>query len=402
MNGNPEKITRISEYIAGLLNKENGRQLYDRYQEAFEPIGPQELFAAFYNLMEKGLPPKELLGVLDKVINVAYEGLTAHPWKMPENNGFIIALMMENQALIEQLEEIKGILREEDKLSRKEKLIPKVEELQRFNHHYLKKENLLFPYLERKMERFGGLSIMWSLHDEARAKMKKVLQCLESEQGLDPEFNQQIGSLFFILHGLVKKEELILFPAASELISEEEWADMERQSLEYEFPFIGKPEEEKERVNKTVLGKRLDWAADGGSKFRTETGELDFEQILMIFNALPVDMTFVDEHNKVRYFTRPKDRFFPRSPAIIGRDVDKCHPPESVHVVHQIIEGFRSGKQDTATFSINLKGKTILIQYFALRNPEGEYKGVLEASQDITGIRNLEGERRLLQFEQEE
>ena len=399
MNGNPEKIIRISEYIQGLLNKENGRQLYDRYQDAFEEVGPQDLFGAFYRLMEKGLQPKELLGVLDKVINVAYEGLSAHPWKMPANNGFLLSLMMENQALIEKLEAIKGVLREEDQLSRKEKLIPRVEELLRFNHHYLKKENILFPYMERKMEQFGGLSIMWSLHDEAREKMKQVLRCLESGQGLDPEFNRQIGSLFFILHGLVKKEELILLPAASEVLTEEEWAEMGKQSLEYEFPFIEKPEEQPESAEETTFQRRLELERYGTCKFKTETGELDFEQILMIFNALPVDMTFVDEHNKVRYFSRPKDRFFPRSPAIIGRDVDKCHPPESVHVVHQIVESFRSGNRDTATFWINLKGKMILIQYFALRNSEGEYKGVLEVSQDITEIKSLEGERRLLQWE---
>ena len=333
MKDNPEKIIQISEYIQGLLNKENGRQLYDRYQEAFEEIGPGDLFGAFYNLMEKGIKPKNLLGVLDKVINVAYEGLCAHPWKMPGSAGFIVCLMMENQALLEKLEEIKEILKEEDQQARIEQLIPRIEELQRFNHHYLKKENILFPYLERKLERFGGLAIMWSLHDEARARMRQVLLCLESGQGSDPEFNRQIGSLFFILHGLVKKEELILFPAASELITEEEWAAMERQSLEYEFPFIEKPEEREDKIEDPSFRKRLDLATDGTHKFKTETGELDFDQILMIFNALPVDMTFVDEHNKVRYFSRPKDRFFPRSPAIIGRDVDKCHPPESVHVV---------------------------------------------------------------------
>ena len=95
MNGNPEKIIRISEYIQGLLNKENGRQLYDRYQVAFEEVCPQDLFGAFYRLMEKGLQPKELLGVLDKVINVAYEGLSAHPWKMPEYK-MVISLLSIN------------------------------------------------------------------------------------------------------------------------------------------------------------------------------------------------------------------------------------------------------------------------------------------------------------------
>jgi DUF438 domain-containing protein len=110
-------------------------------------------------------------------------------------------------------------------------------------------------------------------------------------------------------------------------------------------------------------------------------------------------MTFVDENNKVKFFTRPKDRIFPRSPAIIGRDVDKCHPPQSVHVVHEIIDSFRNGKKDHATFWINIKEKMILIQYFALRDSMGVYKGVLEVSQDITEIRALEGEKRLLHWE---
>jgi len=109
-------------------------------------------------------------------------------------------------------------------------------------------------------------------------------------------------------------------------------------------------------------------------------------------------MTFVDQHNKVRFFTRPKDRIFPRSPAIIGRDVNKCHPPDSVHVVEEIVEAFRRGERDTATFWIKIRDRMILIQYFAMRNEDGQYRGVLEVSQDITEIQALEGERRLLEW----
>lgn len=131
---------------------------------------------------------------------------------------------------------------------------------------------------------------------------------------------------------------------------------------------------------------------------KTETGVLKLEQILMIFNTLPVDVTLVDENNKVRFFNKPKDRLFPRSPAVIGRDVKNCHPPQSVHVVNEIVESFRTGKQDNATFWIELKGRMILIKYFALRDPAGNFKGTLEVSQDITDIKKLEGERRLLHW----
>lgn len=201
----------------------------------------------------------------------------------------------------------------------------------------------------------------------------------------------EIGKLFFAMLGIVKKENLILFPAAMELMDESEWEDMNRQSTEYGFPFIERPPIEE--------GEKIEIHGFEGMKFKTETGELSFEQIMLLFNALPVDLTFVDENNKVRFFTKPKDRTFPRSPAVIGRDVRNCHPAESVHVVDKIIDAFREGSRDTANFWIDFKGRKLLIQYFALRNSKGEYKGVLEVTQDITDIKKLEGERRLLQWE---
>ena len=118
-----------------------------------------------------------------------------------------------------------------------------------------------------------------------------------------------------------------------------------------------------------------------------------------MFNHLPVDITFVDENNKVKYFSTPKKRIFPRTKSVIGRDVHNCHPPESVHIVEQIVESFKSGKKDVASFWINMKGELLLIQYFAVRDENGNYKGVMEVSQEISEIRNLQGENRLLDWE---
>jgi PAS domain S-box-containing protein len=219
-----------------------------------------------------------------------------------------------------------------------------------------------------------------------------VIECLQRPDCQEAELNIGLGSLFFDLHGLVQKEELLLFPAASEILEEYEYMEMQKQSQEYGFPFIERPEAEHQEQQTAAVLKE-------GYFLKTETGVLDLEQILQIFNTLPVDMTMVDENNKVRFFTRPKDRIFPRSPAIIGRNVENCHPPESVHVVNEIIESFRAGKEDSARFWIGLKGKKIMIQYFALRDSDGRYKGVLEVSQDITEIVGLEGERRLLHWE---
>jgi hypothetical protein len=232
---------------------------------------------------------------------------------------------------------------------------------------------------------------MWSLHDEVRRLLKKAKQTLADGESSEQQVNMAIAALFFGILGVKKKEELILFPAACEVLSEQDWVQMHSQSLEYDFPFIVKERTASEEKEQTII------SSDG--IFRTETGEMNFDEILMVFNALPVDLTFVDEHNKVRYFTRPKDRIFPRSPAVIGRNVKNCHPSESVHVVEEIIESFRAGKEDNAKFWINIKGKTVLIQYFALRDNLGGYRGVLEVSQDITDIKNIDGERRLLTWD---
>ncbi len=390
MNSDNIRVNRLVDYVKGLKNKLDGVELYNKYKEDIESVKPQEVFEIFYSLIEEGVQPKEILVFLDKVINVFYKSLLNYKWEKPKNDNFLMDLINENEALVKKTDEIKLLMKEPELSIRKQMLLPKVNELHEFNDHYLKKENILFPYMEKTMDKFHGLSIMWELHDVVRNQIKDAVNVIEDVHSTEQEVNKSIANLFFGILGVKKKEELILFPAASEVLSDDDWYQMHKQSLEYGFPFIEKSstEVEDEKIKKIY----------NNGVIKTETGILNFEEVLMIFNALPVDMTFVDEHNKVKYFTRPKDRIFPRSPAVIGRDVNNCHPPASVHIVEEIIESFKSGKEDNAKFWLNLKGKTILIQYFALRDDNGNYKGVLEVSQDITEIKSLEGERRLLKW----
>ena len=385
-----ERTERLIDYVKGLKSNLDGKELYLKYKDDIENVVPQEAFEVFYSLIEEGTEPNEILVFLDKVINVFYKSLYNYRWEKPKNDNFLMDLINENEALVRKTDEIKILLKEPNLQVKKENLLPKIEELQEFSDHYLKKENILFPYMENAMPKFQGLSIMWELHDVVRERLKEGIKVIKDDCSSEEQLNKAIADIFFGMLGLKKKEELILFPAASEVLSDEDWYQMHKQSLEYNFPFIEKPNINVDNDEEIEILQ--------SDKFRTETGELSFEEILMIFNALPIDLTFVDENNRVKYFTRPKDRIFPRSPAVIGRDVNNCHPPASVHIVEEIVESFRSGKEDFAKFWINIKGKMILIQYFALRDKEGKYKGVLEVSQDITEIRQLDGERRLLKW----
>lgn len=383
------RVNKLYEYVKGLKQNDDGRELYVKYKEDIENVKPQEAFEVFKMLLDEGTMPNEILVFLDKVINAFYKSLTCYKWEMPKNDNFLKDLYLENDGLVKRTDEIKELLKETDIKTKKEKILTKVTELEEFNDHYLKKENILFPYMEKTNLKFEGTKIMWSLHDIIRNLIKTAQDVLGDESSTNQQLNIAIANLFFGILGVKKKEELILFPAASEVLSESDWYEMHKQSLEYNFPFINK---EKIAVDDHVKEEFINGI------FKTETGELTFDEIALIFNNLPVDMTFVDENNKVRYFTKPKDRIFPRSPAVIGRNVNNCHPPESVHVVEEIVESFRAGKEDSAKFWINIKGKMVLIQYFALRNSEGIYKGVLEVSQDITEIKSLDGERRLLKW----
>lgn len=388
-----ERIDQFCSYLDVMSNPPDGlasKALYEKNKDLLLSLSPQEIFMAFTRQLDKGSSTDDILQYLNKIINVLYKGLSSYLWEKPAVGTFLAILTDENQALLALLDTIRGLLRQGNWQDNHDRLLTLLDDLAAFDSHYLKKENILFPSMEKVDSRFNGLSIMWALHDQARSQIRHVRELIR--EGADDErvFHTLIGQLLFTLHGLVIKENLILFPAASELFTDQELEQMLVQSFDYGFALIEPP------LRPTIQALH----ATDGLLMSTETGSLRASEAILLFNSLPIDLTFVDEHNKVRYFNNAKDRFFPRSPAVIGRDVSRCHPPESVHTVLEIIESFRSGKRDTASFWIRLKGRLILIRYFALRSEEGDYRGVLEVSQDITDIQGIEGERRLLQWDE--
>jgi PAS domain S-box-containing protein len=401
INNSENRVKDLLAFSLGIMNGEDGKVLIEKYKAAIEHITPYDMLALEDKQMQMGITPKLIKKDVEKVLNVFYNSLEKFPWKKPDEDTFLYHLMLENEALIFKLNQLKKIFKkyrgeENEKFIQMQKeLLPLFKELVEFEIHYVKKENILFPYLEKKWKSYRPLSVMWSLHDDIRKNLKSIISMLENPNTKWEDFNQKLGEYFFLTFGMVQKENLIIFPVAAETVDEAEWIDMYNQSFEYPFPFIEKPK----KVEKSI--KEQQTAHNFGEQnlgFQTETGNLSFEQVLLAFNHLPVDITFVDENDKVRFFSKAKDRFFPRSPAIVGRDVRNCHPPESVHIVEKIIEEFKKGNRDVADFRIKMRGKYILIRYFAMRNEAGEYKGILEVGEDITEISKMNDEKRLLDW----
>jgi len=150
--------------------------------------------------------------------------------------------------------------------------------------------------------------------------------------------------------------------------------------------------EDKKRILKETAP-----APEGVLQF--ETGSLSEEEIEAILNALPVDISFVDANDAVKYFNKAEKRIFVRTKAVIGRKVQLCHPQKSVHIVNKILEAFKTGKKDVAEFWITTNNRLIHIRYFAVRDKNGKYLGTMEATQDLTDIKKIEGQKRLLDWE---
>jgi uncharacterized protein len=384
-----EKMERIAEYIDAISSGKHSMELYREYEDDILSVEAEELFTLFFDRLKQGESPEQVLLYLDRLMHVFARSLATKPVMIPKDS-FIDHLIRENEQMANRMDAIKKILARSEVEKFRDDLLVKFEELLDFNVHYVKKENILFPYLEKSDQKFTGVSIMWSLHDQMRKTLKSILTELKKVDFNQKAFIIDVGRYFFQVYGLIQKEELILYPVALNVLPSDVHDQMRNQSFELGFAFIEPPIQPTDESSNEPFN---DWI------YRSETGELTYEQLTLFINALPVDCTLIDEHNKVRYFTRPKDRIFPRSPAIIGRDVQNCHPADSVEVVNKIIDAFRNNKRDVATFWIDMRGKKLLIQYFALRDAQGAYKGTLEVSQDITEIQKLEGQRRLLQWE---
>jgi len=355
-------------------------------------------------LIKEGLPVQEVLKLCDvhgEVLKgmVDQEGARIAPPGHP-----VHTFRQENIALGKECNQIRNLIEKAGKIKNQIPVKLWMDLRQHFNDlmdvdkHYRRKENLLFPYLE-KYEITGPPTVMWGKDDEIREQLKGAIQALtELDKPNKEEFNSLLAWIInpsiTALEEMIYKEEEILFPMCLDTLTDLEWYEIYLQSDEIGYCLYD-PKEKWQPQDMTEIPVRK----VASEKIQLQTGNFSLEELAAIFNTLPVDLTFVDKEDKVRFFSNNPDRIFDRNRAILGRKVQLCHPPSSVDIVQKILDDFRSGRESQASFWITLGDKFIHIAYFALRDEAGEYLGTLEVSQDLTKLRKLEGERRLLHYE---
>ncbi len=391
-NHKEKRIAKLVELFRVVIRGEMNPELYSSYQEVIESVCPADVIAVVDDLVRLNIPMPELKKGINKALNLLNKSLQEFSYSPPEPNSFTGLLIQNNEQLDNRLKAIRPLfiaINQSNKPALRLELIEKFTDLLKVDLHYQIKENVFFPKVEKYLPDYRCLQVMWSFHDDIRRNLKSVIQMLNGTDLDLKAFNRLVGDLYFNMYAIRFREERILFPIVSEFIPENELRAMIGESLEIGFPFV-QPQNSSEEFQEKKIG--IPGEVD------LQTGFLSAEQIRLIFNHLPVDITYVDENNQVKFYSTPEKRIFRRTNSIIGRDVKNCHPHESVHVVEQIVEAFRKGEKDKASFWIQMKDEFILIQYFAVRDEQGRYKGVVEVSQEITEIRNIQGEQRLLDW----
>ena len=387
-----EKIQQLDFFMKELIeatDKYKKREIYNKYEKYIQFIKPIDLFYLNMYKRDTNYSIEAIKENADKFVNVFYHGLSSVE-KTSYDHIFFNSLLTENKAMEDHLNTLKKYFKKNQIDSNKEKLIKGFELCLQFEKKFVKKENILFPHLEKVLPSTMPLQIIWTLHDDSRKLIKELLVELKKPLIDEDEFFFLIGQYYYLIFGLNIKDQLILFPVAEMVLSKEILNKIYVESFEYGYALSEiKPD--------STFFKDIEETVFKG-EFKTKTGSLSLKEIDLIFSYLPLDITFVDKDNKVKYFNNRKERHFPRNPSVIGRLVKHCHPPKSVKIVEEIIDAFKEGKKDFAEFWITMNDVMLYITYAAVRDESNNYLGILEISQDITNIRALEGNKRLLDW----
>ncbi|MDR3544062.1 MAG: DUF438 domain-containing protein [Desulfosporosinus sp.] len=412
LDNHRQRRETLKQIIRDIHQNKDPQALKERFRELLSDVGATEIAALEQELIQEGLAATEIKSLCDVHVSVFQDSLDKQP-KVQEQGGHPVhTFRKENQAVEKVVQAIRPILEQLPNMNQDANLEAKLKDWQ-FQHqqlleiekHYSRKENILFAYLE-KHGVSGPPKVMWAIQDDIRAQLKQISHALSRPHIERKELAELIQTTALpalqAIEDLIYKEDNIMFPMSMETLTEGEWAAIAEQSGEIGYALIkpdfgwipsAPPEPPVDPGAFQVNYERGKDDTQGLLPF--QTGALTLEQISLIFNHLPVDITFVDEKDIVRYFSFGKERIFQRSKAIIGRNVQNCHPPDSVHIVNKIVSDFKSGLRDSAEFWIHMNGQFVYIQYFAVRDPNGTYRGTIEVTQDIQKIRTLQGDKRI-------
>ncbi len=391
-----KKKAIVMDVIRALHAGLDVEQAKERILREVGPLSSAEITGIEQSLIDEGVDPEEIKAFCN-VHALLFESALAQNIASSDSASHPLSILRrENEEIRRILKDVKAAVEGGNGTQALAKVRAALQELKGVEQHYALKENAIFPFLEK--HGFSGPSqVMWAKDNDVRSLLREAeagLASGKSAGGLSEANRSALNRLMEEVEGMIFKEENILFPTAQEKLQPEEWV----------------------RVLESFRQIGLAWGAvstveaplDALSQVRQEaaeaspgmvdlgTGKLSQEQLVAILNTLPVDVSFVDAQDKVRYFNQSGERIFPRSSSVIGRSVQNCHPPQSVHKVNAILDAFRRNERQSAEFWINLGGRFVSIRYFAVRGDAGRYLGCLEVCQDLTGLRALEGERRLL------
>jgi len=401
-----ERQKVLKAIIRDLHGGEDTDVLKQRFRQLVRGVEASEIAKMEQALMNEGLPPEEIKALCNVHVEIFKDALAEQDRPEPPPGHPVHTFMKENRVCEDIMSQISMLIGRlghppgKEAFEKHQKALDALlGRLSEINTHYIRKENQLFPMLEA--HHFTGPSqVMWSIHDDIRAHLKQAREAFEKKDA-----GRTVTSLqeaIQAIRDMIYKEEFILFPTSIEMLTESEWVSVKRGEVDIGFAWVVPDEGWPEKIivkSEGAIPEAGDVHKNVAGALGLDTGHMTQDQINLMLTHLPVDLTFVDENDRVAYYSEGPERIFPRSPAIIGREVRNCHPPKSVHLVNKILDAFKSGFRDTAEFWIELGGKFIYIRYFAVRDAKDHYRGTLEVSQDLTKIRKLEGQQRLLDWE---
>ncbi len=409
INNRQQRIEIMKNLIRQLHNGVSEEQVKHQLETMLDEADYSDVFLMEVQLAQEGIPAEKIQELCDTHTRVLKKHLDLSETPETVAGHPVNTFVQENRELMKTTGQVRLLMKKLEALPDEADATEPMRAIQGLlnglmdvDKHYRRKEYLLFPFFE-KNNLPGPPMVMWGKHDEARNLLKETIAGLQQGETMTAA-EAKAYNLFTVtpaieaIDDMIYKEEKIMFPTALNLLTEQDWYEIYLQSDEYGY---------------CLFAPQFEWTPDGGfhkeikkpaaagGRIQMPTGSFSLEELIAAFGTLPFDLTFVDKDDTVRYFSPGKERIFDRSRAILGRKVQYCHPPKSVHIVNQIVKDFKTGKQDRARFWINMRGRLIYICYYAVRDAQGGYMGTLEVTQDLTEVRALEGERRLLTYDVE-